>query len=299
MFKRKKRAQALGDKLVQAGKISRSELNGFLEQERRSGQSLGDLVVDGGYVTENELHGYLSRSDSRRRLFELSERAALDVTESYLLQTALKFTLFSDDPIQTLLVTSALPGEGKTVCASYLARALATVRQGRFLLVDADLFNPTVHVRHRAPLGPGWTDCLVNGHTLDECLCATGLPNLQLLPAGSIPPNPAVFFASRRMRQFMEELKARFELVVFDSSPILPVSAGGVLGAQFDAAILVVKAGSTRRQLVRKAATLLQESRTRVIGVVLNQVDDSEIPGYAYDYYGYGRYGHSRRGGSR
>jgi len=290
MLGRKRVKQKLGEKLVQAGKISQDQLVEFLEQQHRSGRYLGELVVEGGHITEDELCTYLPRGVARRRLLVLSERNALAVTEFYLLQTALKFTLFSDEPIRTLLVTSAVPGEGKTICASYLARTLARVRQGRFLLVDADLVNPTLHTRYDVPPGPGWTDYLVNGRVLDECLSPTDIDNLQVLPAGSVPPNPGAIFASRRMKEFVKELKDRFDLVVFDSSPLLPVSAATLLAANLDAALMVVKAGSTKRQLVKKAVALLNESRTRVLGVVLNQVVDNEFPEYAYKYSG-------RRGG--
>jgi Mrp family chromosome partitioning ATPase len=92
------------------------------------------------------------------------------------------------------------------------------------------------------------------------------------------------------MKEFVEELKGRFDLVVFDSSPLLPVSATALLAANLDAALMVVKAGSTKRQLVKKAVALLNESRTRVLGVVLNQVVDNEFPEYAYKHPG-------RRGG--
>jgi len=284
MLGKKKDKRRLGEKLVQAGKISQDQLAEVLKEQDASRRYLGELVVEGGYITEDELQTYLPKDVVRRRLFTLSERDSLHVTEHYLLQTALKFTLFSDDPIKTLLVTSAMPGEGKTVCANYLARTLARVRQGRFLLVDADLVNPTLHTKHDVPSGPGWTDYLVNGHMLDECLSSTDIDNLQVLPAGSIPPNPGAIFASKRMKEFVDELKDRFDLVVFDSSPLMPVSVAAILGAKLDAAILVVKAGSTRRQVVKKAIALLNESRTRVIGVVLNQVVDNEFPEYAYKY---------------
>jgi capsular exopolysaccharide synthesis family protein len=290
MLGRKRVKQKLGEKLVQAGKISQDQLVEFLEQQHRSGRYLGELVVEGGHITLDELCTYLPRGVARRRLLVLSERNALAVTEFYLLQTALKFTLFSDEPIRTLLVTSAVPGEGKTICASYLARTLARVRPGRFLLVDADLVNPTLHTRYDVPPGPGWTDYLVNGRVLDECLSPTDIDNLQVLPAGSIPPNPGAIFASKKMKEFVDELKDRFDLVVFDSSPLLPVSAAALLAANLDAALMVVKAGSTKRQLVKKAVALLNESRTRVIGVVLNQVVDNEFPEYAYKHSG-------RRGG--
>ena len=284
MGKRKKDHRRLGEKLVQSGKLTNEQLVRILEQQHGSRRFLGELAVEAGYISEDELQTFLPKEVAQRRLFAFSERNSLHVTETYLLQTALKFTLFSDDPIKTLLVTSAMPGEGKTVCANYLTRTLARVQPGRFLIVDADLLNPTLHTRHDIPLGPGWTDYLVNGNVLDNCLCATDIPNLQLLPAGTIPPNPGAIFSSKRMKDFVEELKGRYDLVVFDSSPLLPVAVTAMLGGQLDAAIVVVKAGDTKRQLVKKAIGLLNETQTKIIGVVMNYVTDGEFPNYKYTY---------------
>lgn len=290
MFRKKKDSRKLGEKLVQAGKMSSDELLGLLEQQRVCRRFLGEMAVEGGFITDDELQSYLPKEVAKRRSYAMSERNSLHITENFLLQTALKFTLFSDDPIRTLLVTSALPGEGKTMTSNYLARTIARVRPGRFLLVDGDLINPTLHTRNNLPQIPGWTDYMVESNELDECLCPTEVENLHILPAGSLPPNPGALFASKRMTDFTEELKERFELVIFDSPPLIPVTVTAILGSKLDAAVVVVKAGSTKRQVVKKATDLLAESRTRIIGIVMNQVVSDEYPRSGY-YGGYGSYG--------
>ncbi|MBI5094592.1 MAG: polysaccharide biosynthesis tyrosine autokinase [Candidatus Hydrogenedentes bacterium] len=292
MFRKKDRRK-LGEKLLESGKISQDQLHGLLEQQQRCGRYLGELVVADGYITEHELYALLPKAATKGGLFALNPRNALDITELYLQQTAMKFTLFSDEPIRTIQITSAMPGEGKTTCARYLAQTLAAVQQGRYLLVDADLVNPTLHLRLHLPPVPGWTDYLVNGNTLDECIANTEIENLKVLAAGSLPPNPAAIFASKKMKHFVEELKERFDLIVFDSSPVLTMSSGAALGAGLDAAIMVVQAGRTKRQMVKKALALLSESRTNVIGVVLNQAVDNQL-----SYYGYERSQYARRNGS-
>ena len=139
MFGNRQDRKKLGQKLIEAGKITPEQLAELLQEQKRSRRYLGELAVKNGHISEAELSGYLPKHVARQRLFALNERDSFDPSQSYLLQTALKFTLFSDDPIRTLMVTSTLPGEGKTVCANYLARTLASVRQGKFLLVDGDL----------------------------------------------------------------------------------------------------------------------------------------------------------------
>jgi len=284
--RKKKNKQKLGQRLVQAGKITSEQLVELLERQQKTGGYLGRLLVENGHVTQDELDRYLPKRIAENRLRSVCEHHALDAAEFYRLETALKFTLFSDEPIKTLLMTSAVPGEGKTISASYLARVFAMVREGRFLVVDADLRHPTLHTRYDVPPRPGWTDFIVNGSALEDCLLPTDTENLCILPAGTRPPNPAALFASKRMKEFVGTLKESFELVVFDSSPMLPTSETAILAANLDAAIMVVRAGSTRRQLVRKAAGLLRESNTKIIGVVLNQVVDRDVVRYTYKYSG-------------
>jgi len=282
MLKRKKTHQKLGQKLVQAGKISSEQLIKLLERQQETGGYLGRLLIEGGHIREDELQKYLPKKAARERLQSFGQHHVLDMTEFYRLQTALKFTLFSDDPIKTLLITSAVPGEGKTICASYFAKVIATVREGRFLIFDADVRHPTLHNRYDVPPRPGWTDYIVNGDMLEDCFVPTDTDNLQILPAGTLPPNPAAVLASRKMKELIDKLKDMFDMVIFDSSPLLPTSDAAILGANMDVAMMVVKAGSTRRQLVRKAANLLRESNTKILGVVLNQVVDHDLPRYVY-----------------
>jgi len=284
MFRRKKKR--LGQKLVQAGKISSEQLVALLEEQQQRGGYLGRLLVESGHIREDELQKYLPKKAAEVRLRAVREHRVLDATEFYRLQTALKFTLFSDEPIKTLLVTSTVPGEGKTICASFFARVLATVQDRRFLLVDADLRHPSLHLKYDAPVRPGWTDLIVNGAGLEDCLIPTDLDNLSVLPAGTVPPNPAALFASRKMKDFVGTLRDSFDLVVFDSSPLFPMSDAAILSANLDAAIMVVKAGSTRRQLVKKAASLLRESNINILGVIMNQVVNRDLPRYIYRHSG-------------
>ncbi len=286
MLSRKRKHKKLGQTLVEAGLISSDELVRLLERQQAKGGYLGRLLVESGHIDERELDRYLPKEIVRRRTQASLERSALDHSEFYRLQTALKFTLFSDEPIRTLMMTSALPGEGKTVCADYFARIVATVREGRFLVIDADLRHPNIHNKFDVPLHPGWTDYLVNGNSAEDCLFKTDVPNLYVMPAGTVPPNPSALFASNKMKEFISELRDSFDLVVFDSSPLLPMSDAVILGSNLDAATMVIKAGSTRRQLVKKAINKLGDSNTKILGVILNQMVDHDLPGYVYKYSG-------------
>ena len=287
MFSRHKNGnKLLGEVLVSAGKIDARQLKQALKIRKRDNKYLGRILVEAGHIDDDELQQYLPKSVAKARTLATRELDSLDDSEFYRLQTALKFVLFSDDPIKSLLVSSAAPGEGKTTCASYLARVLATVRDGKFLLVDADLHNPSLHKRYDVPQSPGLADCIVNGHTIDKCLARTDLDNLYLLPAGTLPPNPAALFASNAMKMLVGVLEEFFELVVFDSSPLLPLSTTSILSTHIDSTIMVIRAGHTSRKLVQKSLKLLNGANTKVLGVVLNQIVERDIPKYYYKYSG-------------
>lgn len=277
-----KRHRRLGEKLVQAGKINSEQLTKALEEQQIEGRNLGRILVEAGLLQDDVLNEFLPKQVARERMLAIREHQSFDSTEFFRLQTALKFTLFSDDPIKTLLIGSAIPGEGKTTCASYFARALAAVQTGPYLLVDADLFNPTLHRRFDVQPSPGWTDCLVNGHTVDDCLARTDMDNLRVLPAGTLPPNPAALFASKKMQELIDRLKETFDLIIFDSTPLIASPTAAILASKLDAAIMVVNAGHTKRKLVKKSISMLNETKIKILGVVLNRVVDHHGSKHGY-----------------
>ena len=276
----------LGQRLLAEGKLSPSQLAKALEKQKEDGRYLGRILIDSGYIEDGDLQDCLPKDIARERTLTMRLHESFDATEFYRLHTALKFALFSDDPLKTLLIASALPREGKTTCANYFARVLASVSEGRFLLVDADLGNPTLHKRYDVPATPGWTDYLVNGHRLQECFTSTDIENLKLLPAGTLPPNPVALFSSKKMKDLIDSLKEMFDFIVFDSTPLIASPSASILSTNLDAAIMVVNAGHAKRRMVKKAVAMLEESKVKILGVILNQVVDHDTPKYVYGYSG-------------
>jgi len=187
------------------------------------------------------------------------------------LRTNLTFAAL-DKPIETLVVTSPAPGEGKSTTLANLA---VTMAQGerRTILVDADLRRPSLHEIFRVSNSRGLTTMFVEQEALENPpLAETGVENLFLLPSGPLPPNPADLLGSRRMEEVITALRAQADLVLFDAPPVVAVTDAAVLGTKVDGVLLVVRAGHTRREHAQRAKELLERVHVRVIGAVLTNV---------------------------
>jgi capsular exopolysaccharide synthesis family protein len=208
-------------------------------------------------------------------------------SESYRTLRANVEFMSMDAPILTLLVTSSVPSEGKTVTAANLAVAFA---QGgrRVLLIDADLRRPGVHEIFGLPNTFGLTSLLRReGASLDSITQDTEQDGLQVLGTGPIPPNPAELLGSQRMKSLIPTLNASYDLLVFDSPPLEAFTDSAVLSSFLDATILVVESRRGRRALVRRAREALAKANANVIGVVLNGLPDKGELDFAR-YYGAG-----------
>ena len=218
----------------------------------------------------------------------------------------------AEHPPKVILVTSALPREGKTTAAVNLAVTLAQLGD-RTLLVDSDLRKPGV----RGALGlstvsdVGLSSYLAGVTSLnDAALMHPVIENLMAMPTGPVPPNPADLLSSHRMRDAIEELRERFKFIVIDSPPIMAATDAVILSALTDGVILVVRSGETPKEAFTRCRDLLAAVNSRVLGVILNAVDTSgpnfyyayRYYPYAYGYgegYGYGEEPESGAKGSR
>jgi capsular exopolysaccharide synthesis family protein len=192
-----------------------------------------------------------------------------------------------DKPFRTIAVTSAAPGEGKTVTASNLAVAFA--QSGRkTILVDADLRRPGVHDMFSLANAAGLTD-LVHSDTIrvDDVMRRTDNPNLTVITAGIVPPNPAELLGSARMEVILDRLRDKAEIIVFDTAPVGAVTDAAILAAKSDATLFVVQPYKTTERTVRRGREALAKVNARVIGTVLNNVPQGFTDTVAY----YGRYG--------
>lgn len=185
------------------------------------------------------------------------------------------------------VVSSSLPQEGKTTTAVNLALTLAQAGQ-RVLLVEADLRRPRVSSVLEMDNAVGLTTVLVGRLALLDALQEYGDTGLTVLASGPTPPNPAELLQSHAMSEVLYELRQKFEVVIVDAPPLLPVTDAALLGSQADGVLLVVRHGKTTREQLSVAAERLAAVDARTIGVVLNMVPIRRMQGYGYGYgYGY------------
>ena len=212
------------------------------------------------------------------------------LAESYRsIRTALLLSS-ADNPVKTVAVTSALPGEGKTVTVANLAVTLA--QSGKtVLVVDADLRRPRQHRLFKVKNTFGLTTYLTDSVELKSVVKSTEIPNLFLINSGPVPPNPAELLGSEKMSRFIRMMAEECDHVLFDLPPMLEISDALVLGAKVDGLVLVVHGDKTSREALKKAREKLDLLKVRTIGVVINNVDLPRHGAYYYkDYYhGYHR----------
>jgi capsular exopolysaccharide synthesis family protein len=182
---------------------------------------------------------------------------------------------------RVVLVTSAVPSEGKTVTAINLAVSL-TQTGSRVVLVDADMRKPRIHSVFSIGNLPGLTSFLTGSANLKDVIHDVGPANLHLLPCGVVPPNPAELIQSGRFNHLVQVLRQYFDYVVFDSPPLANVSDARILAANAEATLLVVKAFSTSRHMAKRAVEHLQELKARNIAVILNDLDVRIRGSYSY-----------------
>jgi len=194
------------------------------------------------------------------------------------LRTNLMFSSL-DRPITTLLVTSPVFEEGKSLTLANLAVTMA--QGGRStILVDCDLRRPHQHDLFGLSAEPGLTTMILENRE-EPPLAPTGVENLWLLPAGPLPPNPADLLSSRRMESVISNLKSRADIVLFDAPPVIAVTDAALLASKLDGVLLVMSAGHTRREHAQRAKELLEKINVRVVGAVLTNANvDSRLSAY-------------------
>ncbi|WP_072557948.1 CpsD/CapB family tyrosine-protein kinase [Lactiplantibacillus plantarum] len=187
-------------------------------------------------------------------------------------------------PLKTLMITSAIQGEGKSTVSSNLAVEYA--KKGlQVLLVDADLRRPTIHQTFAISNQRGVSSWLSGQLTdVNEAIYPV-LDHLFVMPSGPKPPNPAELLASDRMSEFLTVVTRKLDLVIVDAPPILPVTDARILAGQVDGTVLVVRQNFVEKVAVRQAVSALKNARAQLLGTILNDVD-IKTHGYGYGYYG-------------
>lgn len=225
----------------------------------------------------------LDAETSQQRLVALTAPRSPEAEAYRVLRTNLRFSSL-DKPLETLVVTSAGPGEGKSTTAANLAIVFAQAGS-RVLLIDADLRRPSIHKLLQVPNNIGLTTALVQlGNRPEEFVQATALQNLFVLTSGPVPPNPAELLGSARMQDLLAKLHESYDLIVIDSPPVLAVADATILSNQVDGTLLVASAGETRIEMLLRALERMDGVGIRPLGVVLNKLT-ANIGGSYYYYY--------------
>src|SRR6266852_34223 len=195
-----------------------------------------------------------------------------------------------DKHLQSILVTSSAPQEGKTTIAANIAVAMAD-SGGRVLLLDADMRRPRTQRIFKIGNEIGLSSVIVGSAKLADAIKTTQVPGLSVLVSGPIPPNPAELLHADAFGSLLRQLETRYDQIIIDSPPEGVVADAAILGAQVDGTIVVMRAGKTTRDHALRTLRSLRNVNARIFGAVLNDLDlDSRTDGYYYDYGRYGSY---------
>jgi capsular exopolysaccharide synthesis family protein len=184
----------------------------------------------------------------------------------------------------SVVITSTGPSEGKTVISSSLAITLAQAGQ-RTLVVDADMRRPRMHEALGRPQAPGLSNVLVGDTTLEQAARPTSVPNLSVLAAGQIPPNPAELLGSKKYAELLGELKKRYDWIVIDAPPVMPVTDASIVANTAGGVVFVIGSEMTPRQTASTAVEQLRSANAKFIGAVLNRANITRHAYYYAPYY--------------
>jgi capsular exopolysaccharide synthesis family protein len=213
----------------------------------------------------------------------------LSISEDYrTIRTSILLS-HAENPPKSILVTSALPKEGKSVTVSNLAVAFSQLGE-RILVVDSDLRRPRLHQIFGIERNEGLSNYLTGSLALKDAIKKTFIDNISVLPCGPIPPNPSELLNSKKMRHLMEETKAGFDFVFFDTPPVLAVIDSLIVSSLADATMFVIKAGKTMRRPFQSAIEELRKANAKVLGILFNELVVKRGDLQFMDFYHYYRY---------
>ncbi len=219
---------------------------------------------------------YISHSDSKSQLSE----AYSSIRTFLLFSTAGK-------PPKVMMVTSARREEGKTTTAINTAISL-TKSDAKVVILDADMRRPRLHKVFKVSNTTGLSSFLSGNEEFGETLVKhTDIPNLDVITSGPLPPNPAELLGSFRLRELIDGLYPLYHYIIFDTPPILGLADAAIASTQTDGVIMVVRSGQTPKEAAVQAKKILESVNAKVLGVVLNAIDE---PNMKYGYYSYYQY---------
>lgn len=188
---------------------------------------------------------------------------------------------------KSLLITSAMLSEGKSLVSSFLAMTSARHKNRKTLLIDFDLRRPTQHKLFAIDREKGIAEIILDGLSPRNAIKKTAYENLDILAAGKYIENPTDLVTGPNVHMVIEEMKYYYEFIVVDSPPLVPVMDSLILIEELDAVLLVIKAGSTQKAVVSRARKSLMPHNGKLVGVVVNNLRKTLPHYYNYNYYGY------------
>ncbi len=207
------------------------------------------------------------------------------------LRTNIQYINYEQD-LKMLMFTSSGPEAGKSFMVANLGVALAEAGH-RVIVICADMRKPNLHTFFHLDNRVGLSTVLIGKASLEECLRSSGMVNLKVLSSGPLPPNPSELLGSRRMNEVLEKARRLADIVLLDTPPVLATSDSAVLGPRADGVVLVLSAGASKRDETKKTRELLEQVKSKILGVILNNVSEAHSHGYYY-YYSYGERQKSR-----
>ncbi|MFP3668930.1 CpsD/CapB family tyrosine-protein kinase [Priestia sp. SIMBA_032] len=227
----------------------------------------------------------MARKD-KEKIFQLRNRSLISLTnpkssiaeQFRTLRTNIQFSSVDTD-LQSVVITSPNPAEGKSTITANLAVVFA--QQGkRVLLIDSDLRKPTVHYTFHTENHVGLSNVLTRQVTLQEAVKTSRQENLWVLTSGPIPPNPSELLGSKGMNALLNEVKNEYDLIILDSPPVLALTDAQVLANLTDGVVLVISSGNTQIDSAKKAKELLESAKAKILGVVHNNKKEKDTPYY-------------------
>lgn len=217
-----------------------------------------------------------------RKLVTISETKSHIIEQFRTLRTNIKFSM-PDEPLKTILVTSSTPGEGKSTNAANLGVVFAQ-EDKRVLIIDADMRKPTLHHTFKTFNKVGLSNILARRSALHEAVQETFIVGLDVITSGPIPPNPAELLSSQGLDALLQHVKNDYDIIIIDSPPLLSVTDAQILANKCDGTILILNTGVVDKRAVKKAKALLAASRTKILGVVLNNYKTPSHFNYYEEY---------------
>jgi capsular exopolysaccharide synthesis family protein len=213
-------------------------------------------------------------------LFDFDLRSSYDAAFYNLLGKI--YLLIKENSLKTILITSAVEGEGKTIVAANLALGFAKVNEMNTLFIDSDLYHPSLHHVFNLNKSPGLSEVLMDKCSFESAMVEVNIKNLNIITCGKSAESTAMLLGSNKTSELIQHLKHLFDIIIFDTAPVLSSSDPLVLCPHVDGVILVIEADKTQREVIQRAQTSIESTQTKILGVVLNK-KEYILPHYIYE----------------